>query len=110
MSPRESVSAEEQIAVCLYYLASRALYRVVGDVFGLHKSTVCKIVHKVCATIVEQLVPKWITIPNAEECALISERFQNRSGISQIILAIDGSHIPITPSLEGRTDFYNRKG
>lgn len=110
LNPRKPISAEEQIAICLYFLASGANYRVIGCVFGIHKSTVCKIVNRVCNEIVAKLMPKWITIPNEEECKIISQRFEVRSGIPQIILAIDGSHIPITPPSQGRTDFFNRKG
>lgn len=107
---REPIAAEEQVAICLYYLASGSLYRVVGDVFGIHKSTVCVIVHKVCNKIVEKLIQQWITIPDEHECEEISERFRARCGLPRIILAIDGSHIPVTPPSNGRTDFSNRKG
>lgn len=110
LHPREPISVEEQVAICLYFLASGSLYRVVGDVFGIHKSTVCKIVHKVCNEIVEKLMPEWINLPDEGECEEISKRFEERSGIPQIILAIDGSHIAITPPANGRTEFYNFKG
>lgn len=110
LHPRESISAEEQIAILLFFLASGSNYRVVGTTFGIHKSTVCKIMHRVSEKIIETLMPKWINIPDEEECKLISERFEIRCGFPQIILAIDGSHIPITPPAQGRSEFFNRKG
>ena len=35
--PREPISAREQIAICIYYLASGVAFRVVADVFGICK-------------------------------------------------------------------------
>ncbi|KYQ53661.1 hypothetical protein ALC60_04168 [Trachymyrmex zeteki] len=42
LKAREPVSVEKQIAVALYKLASCSEYRVVGNTFGIHKSTVKK--------------------------------------------------------------------
>lgn len=44
---RESLSVEKQIAVALYKLASTAEYRVVGNVMGIHKSTVKMCLYRV---------------------------------------------------------------
>lgn len=111
---REPVSVEKQVVVCLYFLSSCCEYRVVGNTFGIHKSTVWKTVyccvHKVVDAINTKLLHQWIFMPNDEECKQISAAFELITNIPQLIGAIDGSHIPILPPSEGYRDFINRKG
>lgn len=108
--PRKSIEVEEQVAICIFYLGSCAELRVVGEIFGYAKSTVWKCVRKVCQAIVDILLPIWIKMPNEDECEKMQSLFQIRTGLPQIIGAIDGSHIPITPPKVGNSDFINRKG
>lgn len=109
ISTREPTSVEKQVAICLYKLASCCEYRVVGRVFGVHKSTVHKFFYKVIRAINRKLLWKTIKMPDASESKKISESFQRKSGVPQIIGCIDGSHIPILPPTEGAKDFINRK-
>lgn len=110
LTNRKSVQVEEQVAICIYYLGCCAELRVIGEIFGYAKSTIWKCVRKVCQGIVNILLPIWIKMPNACECETQSQLFEQRTGLPQIIGAIDGSHIPITPPKEGYSDFLNRKG
>jgi hypothetical protein len=50
------ILVQKQVAITLYWLASSAEYRAVGNLFGVGKSTVCSIVHKVCEAIYEDLL------------------------------------------------------
>ncbi|EZA59385.1 hypothetical protein X777_00507, partial [Ooceraea biroi] len=84
---REPISVQKQVAVCVYFLSSYCEYHVVGNVFGIHKSTVWKCVHKVVD----------IFMPKNDECQTIAALFERRTNIPQLIGAIDGSHIPILP-------------
>lgn len=110
IASREPIPAEEKLGIALYYLASNAEFRVVGDVFGVSRSTVFKYVHLVVEKILDILTPRWITLPDEEECAVISSEFEAKCHIPQIILVVDGSHIPITPPMIGHRDYFNRKG
>lgn len=85
------VPPEKQIAICLYKLASCAEYRVVGDVFGVHKSTVHKYFHNVLDAILK-LTNDFIKFPNLEECLQIARRFEKISNIPNIIGSIDGEY------------------
>lgn len=85
------VPPEKQIAICLYKLASCAEYRVVGDVFGVHKSTVHKYFHIVLDAILK-LTKDFIKFPNLEECLQIARRFEKISNIPNIIGSIDGEY------------------
>ncbi|XP_018376456.1 PREDICTED: uncharacterized protein LOC108769767 [Trachymyrmex cornetzi] len=68
---REPLSVEKQVAVCLYFLASCCEYRIVGNIFGIHKSTVWKCVHKVVNAINAKLM-YMITMPDDNECQQIA--------------------------------------
>lgn len=48
---RQPLSVEKQVAITLYKLASCAEYRVIGDVMGVHKSTVRKCLFRVTKAI-----------------------------------------------------------
>lgn len=108
--PRKPLSVEKKVAVALYYLASCCEYRVVGNVFGIHKSTVWKCLHAVIEAINTILLHKWITMPDETECKVISSFYEDVTNIPQIIGALDGTHIPILPPFEGYRDYINRKG
>ncbi|KMQ84522.1 nuclease harbi1-like protein [Lasius niger] len=108
--PRKPLSVEKKVAVALYYLASCCEYRVVGNVFGIYKSTVWKCMHAVIEAINTILLPKWITMPDETECKVISSFYEDLTNIPQIIGALDGTHIPILPPFEDYRDYINRKG
>lgn len=110
ISTREHISADKQIAITLYKLASCCEYRVVGDAFGAHKSTVHKIVYRVLNCIVNELSGEMIKFPKNEEAKTISNAFQEKCGLPMIIGCIDGCHIPILAPKDGYSDFLNRKG
>ncbi|GAB0089943.1 hypothetical protein DMENIID0001_045710 [Sergentomyia squamirostris] len=103
------VSVEKKVALTLYKLSSCCEYRTVGNVFGLHKTTVQKHFHNVVKKIVEFYLKNIIFLPDVNECEVLAGKFLQISGIPQIIGAIDGCHIPIHSPEEGRADFTNRK-
>ncbi|XP_011253237.1 protein ALP1-like [Camponotus floridanus] len=107
---RQPLSVKKQVAIALYKLVSCAEYRVVGDVMGVHKSTVRKCLCRVTITINNVMVQDNIFMPSENEAQFISLQFKKRSFIPQLIWCIDGTHIPITAPHEGYRDFVNRKG
>lgn len=110
LKSREPLSVEKQVAVALYKLASCAEYRVVGNVFGIHKSTVKKCLFRTVNAINTLMMKDYLQMPNANEASEIALNFERISQIPQIIGCIDGSHIPILAPSEGYRDFVNRKG
>ncbi|XP_036336157.1 protein ALP1-like [Rhagoletis pomonella] len=103
------LAIEKQVAICLYKLASCGEYRVIGDVFGVHKSTVHKYFHLVVNALI-QLKTEFIKFPQVGDALLIASEFEKKSHIPNIIGAIDGTHIPILPPSQGYLDYINRKG
>jgi predicted DNA-binding protein YlxM (UPF0122 family) len=67
---REPVSAKRRLAVTLYYLASTAEYRTIGNLFGVSRSFVCQCIKEVCHAIAKQF-------PNAIKCYRATCRIKN---------------------------------
>ncbi|KYM98112.1 Putative nuclease HARBI1 [Cyphomyrmex costatus] len=110
LKSRESLSVEKQVAVALYKLASCAEYRVVGNVFGIHKSTVKKCLFRVVNAVNHLMMEDYLQMPNIYKTSKIAINFEMISHIPQIFGCIDGTHIPILAPSEGYRDFVNRKG
>lgn len=106
---REPLQVDTKVAIALYKLASCAEYRVVGNQFGVHKTSVHRCLKQFCAAVIKLLLPKHIKMPTLEEGKEIIGQFKETSGISPVLAAIDGTHIPVTPPEEGYRDFINRK-
>ncbi|XP_055846735.1 uncharacterized protein LOC129912490 [Episyrphus balteatus] len=107
---REAIPVDMKVGIALYKLASCAEYRVVGNQFGVHKSTVKKCVYEFCRAVVDVLLKDEIHLPDESECLSIIRGFEEKSGVPQILGAIDGTHVPIRPPLDGGADYINRKG
>lgn len=110
LKAREPLSLQKQVGITLCFLASCSEYRIVGHLFGVHKSTVHKCVYRVVNSIIEELMETWISMPDATECEYIAFNFEKKCNIPQLIGAIDGTHIPILPPSDGYRDYINRKG
>ena len=107
---RAPIPLEMRVAIVLYKLASCAEYRVVANQFGVHKSTVKKMVYQFCNGMVTSALEHFIKVPTTEEAIGIADRFEQKFNIPQIIGCIDGTHIPVLPPSDGYKDFVNRKG
>ena len=107
---RSAISVERRIAITLWCLATPAEYRTIAHLFGMARSTVCKIVHETCQSIVTVLKSQYIKFPQGEHLKKVVDGFQTKWGAPQCVGAIDGSHIPITGPRECHTDYFNRKG
>ncbi|XP_039305175.1 protein ALP1-like [Solenopsis invicta] len=110
LKAREPISVKKQVAVGLYKIASCSEYRVVENVFGIHKSTVKKCMYRVVNAVNEVMTLAYINMPHQDEAKYIAMQFENVSHIPQIISCIDGTHLPITVPEESYRDFVNRKG
>lgn len=110
LKSREPLSVEKQVATALYKLSCCAEYRVIGDVMGIHKSTVRKCLFRVTKAINKLMTSDYIFLPSEEDAKFISLQFEKKSFIPQLLGSIDGTHIPITAPQDGYRDFVNRKG
>ncbi len=99
---------EKRIGVTLWWLATGSGYYAVAHLFGMGKSSVCEIVHKV-NTALFALQSDYIKLPVGDEQQRIIHGFKTKWAF-QCSVAIDGSHIPIIAPSENHTDYFNRKG
>jgi len=106
---REPVSVERRLAITLWRLATNIEYRSISQLFGLGRSTICTIVLETCKAITEVLLPKYVKIPQDKSCKEAVDGF-DRLGFSQVVGAVNGTHIPIICPVENATDYYNCKG
>jgi hypothetical protein len=87
-----SLSAAEQLLIALRFYATGAFQILVGDDYGVHKSTVCRIVQRVSIVLAE-LRPHFVKMPETNEEKLsVKAGFQELRGFPNVIGCIDGSH------------------
>uniref|UniRef100_H3A810 DDE Tnp4 domain-containing protein n=1 Tax=Latimeria chalumnae TaxID=7897 RepID=H3A810_LATCH len=107
-SVRSPVPCAKRVGVAMYKLASNAEYRVIGNLFGIHKSTVHKCLHTLCRAVTQRLMPAYIALPDEEEACRIMLRFHERYHLPQVMGVIDATHIPIIAPRIRIRDFINR--
>ena len=99
---RETVAVEKRVAITLCRLGTNVEYRTISHLFGF--------VHEVCKAIVDSLLDKYISIPRGNAAMNVVRGFEEKWGFPQCFGAVDGSHIPIIPPHDCRTDYFGRKG
>jgi hypothetical protein len=67
---------------------------LVGDTFGVTKSTASRTVHAV-ANSLDNIKDRFIRWPTEAEAAIIAQSFYQRARFPRVIGAIDGAHIEI---------------
>ena len=95
--------------MAIYKLATCAEYRAVASIFGVSKTSVQRYLHRFCMALCKhkRKYIKWYSLDDAIQMAAYIEANYK---YPQAIGAIDGSHIPILPPLEGKADYICRKG
>jgi hypothetical protein len=106
---RVIVDVQKQVAITLYLLASSAEYKTIGNLFGVGKSTVYSIVHKVCEAIYEDLLNVYVKFRTGDELKNVVRFYEESWGFPNCGGAINGTHIPIIAPSESHGDYLNRK-
>ena len=98
-----------QVLVALRFFASGSFLEVIGDTFGLPKSTVSR-----CITAVSQALVRrqhmFIVWPDEDRKTVIKQAFFAKNGFPGVIGCIDCTHIRIQAPRVNENDFVNRKG
>lgn len=71
---RPPVPTQKRIAIALYKLATCAEYKVVGETFGVSKTTVHRCLYSVCTVIKAKLMQRYIRLPTVAEANEIAYR------------------------------------
>ncbi|MGH0123417.1 UNVERIFIED_CONTAM: hypothetical protein FKN15_016783, partial [Acipenser sinensis] len=69
---RPPVPVEKRVSIALYRLASSAEYRVVGNVFGVYKTTVHRCIYKFVNSLVHRHCNTYIAMPDVTEAKSIA--------------------------------------
>lgn len=105
-----SVSPLNQLLITLRYYATGNFLSVNGDLFGVHKCTVSRVIKKVSRAIAS-LYKYHIKFPAGNRILDVQRAFMQQSGIPGVVGLIDCTHIPIISPGGGNAElFRNRKG
>ena len=106
---RFAISAERRLEMTLYFLASTAEYRTIGNLFGVSKAFVCLCIREVCYAITKRL-SYVIHFPQGNELIEVIRSYENKWDFPMCAGEIDGTHIPIRAPIESNVEYVNRKG
>ena len=97
-----------QVLIALRFYVSGSFLQVIGDIFGVDKSTVSKVITDVSrALIVKQ--PRFIKWPlTNDECATIKNEFYFRGGFSCVIICVEGTHVRLQAPSQHESNYVNR--
>ena len=103
-----AIPPKRRLALTLYFLASTAEYKTIGNLFGVSASFVCLCVKAVCHAIAKRL-DKFISFPKGNQLMQVIEGYEKTWGFPMCAGAIDGMHIPILAPTESHVEYINRK-
>lgn len=107
---RKPISLEKRVAMSLYKLASGAEYRIVSELFGVARSTVCRFVRMFCEVLTNKHLDREITMPTKREALEIVQGFESLSNLPLVLGVVGTTHIPINPPSEGFENYINAGG
>ncbi|KAJ8018434.1 Protein ANTAGONIST OF LIKE HETEROCHROMATIN PROTEIN 1 [Holothuria leucospilota] len=107
---RRPITVEKRVAIALWRMATNVEFRTLSTLFGVGRSTACKITHEVASALRTVFEQEYLQFPEGDALMDIVHGFETRWGFPQVAGAIDGSHIPILAPVDFPNDYYNRKG
>ncbi|XP_029164256.1 putative nuclease HARBI1 isoform X1 [Nylanderia fulva] len=105
---RKPISAEKQLYIALWFMATPDSYRSICVKFGVGKATAFRAVRHVTYA-VHCIAPRFIQWPKDVAIDTI-EHFKKTCGFPNVIGAIDGTHIKIRGPPNDTASYINRKG
>ena len=103
---RPCLEIDCRVGIAIYYMASNADYRTVGNLFGVAKSTVCLVIN----AIMNNLFDRYVSFPKDDNLQKVIDGFAENWNFPNCAGAIDGTHVPIIGPAEHHADYVNRKG
>ena len=100
-----------KIAASLWFLATGECFRSIREKFGMGESTISYALRQFFDVIISKFLTEKIIFPTTESGTnRITNGFKRIRKFSNVIGAIDGSHIPIKAPHLFPVDYFNRKG
>lgn len=107
------ISPEVQLLITLRFFATGDFQMTNGDLFGVHQTSVCRIVHRV-SPIFAKMSDMYIRFPDSEELSIIRRHFYDNFQFPGVIGAVDGTHIriekptgPVSELYRNRKDYFS---
>lgn len=104
-----ALSPEKQLLTTLHFLGNGAQYHGVGDMHGVSKSTVCRVVHKVASVIIRRLFFQKVRWPT-DNIDSIQLKFLEIAGFPRVARVVDGTLIPMDAPTINEAAYVDRKG
>ena len=98
-----------QVLIALRYFATGSNYIVIGDTFGVSKSSVCRCINQV-ANCFATKSRQFIRIPNANTLLEIKRAFFSLGGIPNVTGAVDGCLIKVMRPKDNTSEFICQNG
>lgn len=106
---KKPISAEKQLFIALWFMATPDSYRSICVKFGVGKATAFRAVRRVTYAL-HCIAPRFIQWPKDDVATAIMERFKRTCGFPNVIGAIDGTHVKIRAPPIDAAFYINRKG
>lgn len=105
-----AISAMMQVLITLRFFATGAFQMVIGDLFNVHKSTICRVLKRVTHHIAV-LRPDFVHMPRTgQEMRQTKAKFFNICAFPGVLGCVDGTHVPIESPGGNEGELYrNRK-
>jgi hypothetical protein len=87
------IPGEDRLAAFLKRLASATTYSDLGDMFDMSEEGARQSCHVVAHAILLHFGDE-VRLPTKEEALVSAQVFRTRYGISNVVGAVDGSHVP----------------
>ena len=108
---RKPVSAEEQLAITLRYLATGESFNSLMFQYRVSSNTIHGIIPRVCFAILETLMDEWMSFPKtADDWEKIADGYKNRWNFPNCIGSLDGKHIALKSPPNSVSTYHNYKG
>lgn len=97
-----------QVMLALRFYATGTFQTVIGELFGVDRSTASRTISRVTEVLVRQM-PKWVSLPNQQEADLTKEKFFAKAGFPNVVGCVDGTHVRILAPSVNEHEYVNRK-
>ncbi|XP_030042759.1 protein ANTAGONIST OF LIKE HETEROCHROMATIN PROTEIN 1 [Microcaecilia unicolor] len=107
---RRAIAVEVRLAMTFWRLGSCCEYRTIERLFGVSRSTICKVIREVCEAVVSILTPTYVRAPDGPALQDALSQFEERYGLPQVAGVVSALHVPIRAPNETTNSYFNAKG
>ncbi len=96
----------------LYYLGHSGTWQTLANVAGIGRSTAKAYTNLFCNSVIKHCKPHYMPgVQCSARLAAVKRKFQERRNIGDVVMTVDCTHVPWTPSpASHREDYHNYKG